>query len=962
MESISDLNKPWLAIGDFNSIVSQDEKIGGMEVNRRSMQKFNNCLNNYELIQAPKSGLMHSWSNCQHGDMRILCNLERAIYNHKWFQMHENWSYKVGLRIASDHSPLLGGGAIIPKPSNAPFKFQKMWLTHPVFGTIHVKIKEAEEEVQKAIVISDQNPHDIEALDNLVAAENDYNSKKVQLNTMLKQKDRIKWVKEGSANTESENHCRNSCATLQAKILISRTEDAESLLEEIPKVITDEDQKMLDALLEAEEIKSTIFSMDPDSSPGPDGFSGCFYRACWKIIQYDVVQAVQFCWRRKFIPKGLNSNFLVLLPKTEGAKTPNQFRPIGMSNVSFKIFTKIINTRMISLMQKLITPQQVAYIKGRSIQEKIILASEMVNDMKKKRRGGNIGLKLDISQDYDSCHWLRVLFESARLSVMVNGGPHGFFSVGRGLRQGNPLSPTLFVIMEDVLSRSIHKKVAEGLIIPMIVRKGIHPTHLFFADDVFLLCNRAKKSITNLMKLLDDYQKGSGQIINKTKSKIFIDGNSVIRKNQIKEILQMELSTFPDKYLGVILSPGRVKVSTVWLMVELIQIKLAAWKGKLLSFQDRLVLIKSVLFSIPIYNMVVYKCPASIIKVCEKVIRNFLWSGDGDVRKYTILAWRKWAWEALKENIRWCIGNGQKVNVWHDNWIGDAPLNGNINTNTYVKVNEHLKVAHFIQNGRIPKSFDDVWNNARNKSPIVREAWITSACSVIREVWFQKNKKFIEEIKPNELQFKNRIKKLVYEGGYKMKGNRCNQAYDSQVIAFLTLGIRYNKFHCIKTCYWSPPPMGYTMFCCDGSSFGNPGAAGLGVVVRNYLCQVIGALSGGISITTNFVAENYAVFCAVELAGEWELQNIIICSDSKTIIEGFIKGQTPWFIRMRWKKAVSRVSSIIFQHCFRETNFSVDTTAKRGARLAAGERQLILGRPNFLIRVEMPNVEYFRFI
>ncbi|XP_026459328.1 uncharacterized protein LOC113359988 [Papaver somniferum] len=155
--------------------------------------------------------------------------------------------------------------------------------------------------------------------------------------------------------------------------------------------------------------------------------------------------------------------------------------------------------------------------------------------------------------------------------------------------------------------------------------------------------------------------------------------------------------------------------------------------------------------------------------------------------------------------------------------------------------------------------------------------------------------------------------------------------------------------------------MGYTMFCCDGASFGNPGAAGFGVVMRNHLCQVIGILSGGICITTNFVAENYAVLCAAELAGEWELQNIIISSDFKTVIEGFLKGQVPWFIRMRWQKAVKKISSIVFQHGFREVNFSADAAAKKGACLAAGKRQLTIGRPNFLIRLEMPGVEYFRF-
>ncbi|XP_026396674.1 uncharacterized protein LOC113291343 [Papaver somniferum] len=244
------------------------------------------------------------------------------------------------------------------------------------------------------------------------------------------------------------------------------------------------------------------------------------------------------------------------------------------------------------IMHKLISPQQVDYVKGRCIQDRILLASEMINEMKKKRRCGN----------------------SAKTSVMVNGGPCGFFSVGRGLGQGDPISPILFVLMKEALSRRLTQLVNEGLISPLVERKGIHPTHLFFADDVFIFCKGAKKSILNLMKLLDEYQICSGQIINKNKRKMFIDGTSELRKDQIKDMIQMERSELPEKYLGVILIAGRVKVSTVWPMVELI---------------------------IPVYNMDVYKWPTSVINICERIIRNFLWSSDWDTRKYLKFSWKK---------------------------------------------------------------------------------------------------------------------------------------------------------------------------------------------------------------------------------------------------------------------------------------------------------------------------------
>ncbi|XP_026450542.1 uncharacterized protein LOC113350619 [Papaver somniferum] len=167
-----------------------------------------------------------------------------------------------------------------------------------------------------------------------------------------------------------------------------------------------------------------------------------------------------------------------------------------------------------------------------------------------------------------------------------------------------------------------------------------------------------------------------------------------------------------------------------------------------------------------------------------------------------------------------------------------------------------------------PKYFEEIWNNAKHKIPLVKEDWITSACSVIKDLWFQNNRRIFENIKPNEQHFKNRIKKLVFEGGLRMEGNKWNQNYDHKVISFFNLGSGPSKFQCVKDCYWFPHSISYTMFCCDGSSFGNPGTTGYGVVIRDHLSQVIGVLSGGIGIATNYIAKNYPILGVVELAGE----------------------------------------------------------------------------------------------
>ncbi|XP_026458533.1 uncharacterized protein LOC113359052 [Papaver somniferum] len=202
---------------------------------------------------------------------------------------------------------------------------------------------------------------------------------------------------------------------------------------------------------------------------------------------------------------------------------------------------------------------------------------------------------------------------------------------------------------------------------------------------------------------------------------------------------------------------------------------------------------------------------------------------------------------------------------------------------------------------------------------------------------------------------------MVLEGGLRMKGHKWNQNYDLQVISFFNLGPRSSKFQKISICHWNPPAIGVIMFCCDGPSIGNIGEAGFGVVVRDHLCQVLGTLTGGIGIATNYVVEVYALICAAELAVQWNMHHIILKYDSKTVITEFAQGQVPWFVRTRWVKAASKIGSIIFCHSYREANFSADATAKRGAKLQDEERQIFKGRPSHPARIEMPGVNYYRF-
>ncbi|XP_026384030.1 uncharacterized protein LOC113279558 [Papaver somniferum] len=517
---------------------------------------------------------------------------------------------------------------------------------------------------------------------------------------------------------------------------------------------------------------------------------------------------------------------------------------------------------MASLMNKLVSPQQVTYIKGRNIHEKILFASELVNEMKKKRRGGNLSLKLDISQAYDSvswkhllkvlqrygfsvawCDWLKVLISSDKVSVMVNGGPNGFFSMHMGLKKGDPLSPILFVLMEEVLGRGLTKLVETRKLQPMVIRNVIAPTHLLFSDDIFTFSNGSKKSIENLLKLIEDYQSCSGQIINKSKSKCLVDGCSLIRKSQISDMLQMELTSFQDKYLGVIIHPGRIKSASVWSMVEMMQGYLAVWKGdaeirkaKTISWRRvctpfnegglgirRLSNVNKSLLMKMMWKLLTSKEEWSLFFAARFKDKNGQWTSQ--CKLSSVWPGLKWAWQFLKSDVRWIIGNGENISVYFDTWTGESPLIDRIGFTEYVKNNLQMKVKDLIQNNEWSKfSTPAEVNKVRHREPIIHwpsQVWKTSLHpGISSNIWKLQQGVFVDD-------------QMRTAQGYSIASTCC-------------LGHRSTKFSEIKECFWLNPPRGFVLFCCDGAAAGNPGLEGFGIIARDHACTVIGTISGGL--------------------------------------------------------------------------------------------------------------------
>jgi hypothetical protein len=133
----------------------------------------------------------------------------------------------------------------------------------------------------------------------------------------------------------------------------------------------------LDLPFTEEEVWNTIKQMPSDKAPGPDGYTSRFYKTCWPIIKNDIMAAISAIWSRKVVNLGiLNCAYITLLPKKEDADQHKDFRPISLVHSFAKLVTKLMANRLAPKMQKIVSPVQSAFIKGRFIQDNFMLVQQ----------------------------------------------------------------------------------------------------------------------------------------------------------------------------------------------------------------------------------------------------------------------------------------------------------------------------------------------------------------------------------------------------------------------------------------------------------------------------------------------------------------------------------------------------------------------------------------------------------
>ncbi|GKA54163.1 RNA-directed DNA polymerase, eukaryota, partial [Tanacetum coccineum] len=593
-------------MGDFNEVRDSSERFGSV-FNKHGAEAFNNFIANAGLVEVSLGGCSFTWC---HKSATKMSKLDRFLISDNLMCSSPTISSISLDRFLSDHRPIL------MRESHhdygpTPFKFFQYWCGIEGFDKlVEDSWNEAQFTTHNPYVCGKRNlKHDLTKLDAIIDKGNetiDTINRRQEVVRLIQdlekidtleaaQKAKIKWSIEGDENSKYYDGVLNKKKKSASYKGFEHTDQSGIRLKrDFGKTITVEQKEFLESEVSKEEIKRAVWDCGIDKALGPNGFTFGFYRQYWSIIENDVVEAVQWFFLKGEIPKGV------------------------LFGSCIKIIAKILSNRLVSVIGKLVNEIQSAFVADRQILDGLFILNELIQWCK-KRKMQNLVSKIDFEKAYDSvrwdfvgeilqkfgfgkkwCKWIQSCPHSSRGSVLVNGSPTQEFQFHKGLKQGDPLSPFLFIMVMESLHISFQRVVDAGLF------KGIKVAH---AGD---------------------------------------------------KIGCMVLNT-PFKYLGSrvgdVMSQTQSWSEVIGSMVS----RLSRWKLKTLSIGGRLTLLKFVLGAIPIYHMSLFKVPMKVLHNMEAIKARFFNGMDINSRKLSWVRWKNVM--ASKEVIKALHGNGGKIGM-----------------------------------------------------------------------------------------------------------------------------------------------------------------------------------------------------------------------------------------------------------------------------------------------------------
>lgn len=414
----------------------------------------------------------------------------------------------------------------------------------------------------------------------------------------------------------------------------------------------------MNSLPSDEEITRVLHKLNPNKAPGPDGLTSGFYKSAWGILGPEVLASIRHFFFCSFMPSSTNSTILSLVPKHPGASMITDYRPISCLNTLYKVVSRLLVRRLKPILSSLIVPNQTAFVRGRLLIENTSLAGELINGYHKLNGQRRITIKVDIAKAFDtlswsflfSClqglnlppkfvSWLRACVCTPSFTVGYNGAINGYFKGTRGLRQGDPLSPYLFVIALNNLSLMLKQAAQERKFGYHLKCAKTKMTHLCFADDLLIFIDGSLESVQAVLQVLKEFELRSGLAMSMHKTSFFASGLSVEETGAIQFSTGMPLGSLPIRYLGVPLVTKKLSLLNCEVLLQQIKSKFSSWSSKALSFAGRLLLIKTVIAGINTFWCSTFILPKACVTRINSLCGVFLWKGNIESHNSARVSW-----------------------------------------------------------------------------------------------------------------------------------------------------------------------------------------------------------------------------------------------------------------------------------------------------------------------------------
>ena len=460
------LDNPWCVGGDFNEILSPNERSRGGRISN-SMRRFADVLNDLGLRDLPLQGGHYTWLGGSNG--RSMSRLDRFLVSLDWESQCNKVIQRRLSRPAFDHFPIMLDNEGV-RTGPAPFSFELMWLKYEgfkeilkgwwqelqyhrsfsfvissklkalkgllknwnreVFGKVEYQKKDALRRASYWDELEKERGLSLEEVEERVKAKNDFKRWALMEETSWRQKSRETWLKEGDRNTGFFHRMANAhrrrnylkSISINGRKLDNEAEIKEGLVNAYQNLLSDssgwrpplpdlalneighEEAAKLEEIFSKEEIWAAISGLNSEKAPGPNGFPIAFWSFSWDFVKNEVLGFFkEFHEQGRFV-KQLNATFLVLIPKKQNVEDFKDLRPISLVGGLYKILTKVLANRIKRVLDKVISKSQNAFVEGRQILDAVLIANEIVDSSLRKKECGLI-CKLDIEKAYDTISW-----------------------------------------------------------------------------------------------------------------------------------------------------------------------------------------------------------------------------------------------------------------------------------------------------------------------------------------------------------------------------------------------------------------------------------------------------------------------------------------------------------------------------------------------------------------------------